>query len=224
MVCATRLTLDDRPIYRALRGFLAYIGWVLILLLPLVLTVPSSVGEETDSSEAASALQGDIDGSGRIDETDKSLMEKALGANSSDPDWDPRCDLDGDGLVSFNDFAILMASMGEALSGLNSGSSSCGRPKLIFAPRIPMRELPLNGAYRGETKLEFRIGRDGNVNSVKVILSSLEPDARDVLLFYARGWYFETATNASMDNKDSYSIISARCQDIIELEEGPLPR
>ena len=202
----------------------AYIAWVLILSLPLILVVTSSVGEETDGSGPASGLQGDIDGSGRVDEKDQSLMEKAIGANSSDPDWDPRCDLDGDGLVSFDDFAILSANMGEALPGLKSEISSCGHPELIFAPRIPMRELPLNGAYHVKIKLEFCVGRDGNVKSVRLLLSDLEPDAREMLLFYARGWYFETATNASTDNRDSYSIITARCQDIIGLDEGPLPR
>ncbi len=221
--------------YRPLRDYLAlrprfdeldsaYVAWVLILSLPLILIVPSSVGEEATGSGLASALQGDIDGSGRIDEKDKSLMEKAIGANSSDPDWDPRCDLDGDGLVSFKDFGILNANMGEALPGLKSEISSCGYPELIFAPRIPMRELALNGAHRGEIKLEFRVGWDGNVNSVRLILSDLEPDEREMLLFHARGWYFETAMNASMDNRASCSIITTRCQDIIGLDEGPLPR
>lgn len=201
----------------------ALVACTLVVSLWLLFFAPSLIGEETKGQSAESHLEGDIDESGKVDEKDRFLMEKAIGANPSDADWDPRCDLDGDGLVSFKDFLILEVNMGKAMPGLYSERSSCGCPELIFAPRIPMRELPLNGTQRVEIKLEFRVGRDGHVISVKSILSDLQPDARKMLLVYARGWCFETGTNASMDNGDSYSIITMRSQDLIGLDEGPLP-
>jgi len=221
-----------RPLFDEFRWTLAVA--VLVMLLWLIFLAPLSIAEETKlvgaaheppSSEAVvePRLKGDIDESGKVDEKDKLLMEKAIGANASDPDWDKRCDLDGDGLVSFKDFLILEANMGKSLPGLSSEGSSCGFPELIFAPRIPMFQRPLNGAWRAGIKLEFRVGRDGAVTSVRLILSDLELDEREMLLAYVRGWYFETAANPSVDKEDTYSIITTRCQDIIGLEEGPLP-
>ena len=228
------MTPDARPVYRGLGDDLilrplfdescsALVACALVLSLWLIFFAPSLIGEETKETGAGPRLDGDVDGSGRVDEKDRFLMEKAIGANPSDPEWDPRCDLDGDGLVSFKDFLIVEVNMGKALPGLGSERSSCGFPELIFAPRIPMREFRLNGAQSVETKLEFCVGRDGHVISVRPILSDLEPDAEKMLLVYARGWYFEAATNPAMDNGDSYSIITMRCQDLIGLDEGPLP-
>jgi len=211
-----------RPFFDEPRS--ALVACSLVLSLWLIFFAPSLIAEETNEAGAGPRLDGDIDGSGRVDEKDRLLMEKAIGANSSDPDWDPRCDLDGDGLISFKDFQILEANAGKTLPGLYSERSSCGCPALIFAPRIPMREAPLNGAQSVEVKLEFCVGRGGNVISVRLILSDLEPDAKKMLLVYARGWYFEAASHTSVDNGGSYSIITTRCKDIVRLDEGPLPK
>lgn len=222
-----------RPLFNELRRTLGVA--VLVTLLWLIYSAPSSIGEETKpvgaadeppSSEAVAQplLNGDIDESGKVDDKDKLLMEKAIGANASDPDWDKRCDLDGDGLITFKDLLILQGNMGKSLPGLSPESSSCGFPELIFAPRIPAFQLPLSGACRAGIKLEFRVGRDGAVTSVRSVLSDLEPDERELVVAYVRAWHFEVATSPSVDKEGSYSIITARYQDIIGLEEGPLPQ
>lgn len=201
----------------------ALVACAIVLSLYLVFSTPSLIGEESEEG-AEPQLDGDIDGSGKIDEKDRLLMEKAIGANASDPDWDPRCDLDGDGLVSFKDFLILKANMGKTLPGLYSERSSCEHPELIFCPRIPMCQLPWSGAESAEIKLEFFIGPNGNVISVRPILSDLESDAIKALLVYARGWHFEAATSSSVHSGGDYSIITTRAQDIIRFDEGPLPK
>ena len=206
------------------RRRLTRLSCTFLLWLCLISSVAPSIGEETDDSGKGAELSGDIDGSGNVDAEDKSLMERAIGANSSDPDWDSRCDLDGDGLITFKDLLILESNMGKSLPGvaIGVGYHACGRPELVFAPKLLFGGLLSVSDSRGEVTLEFRVGQDGGVLSVRALLSDLGPAAMKTLLFYARGWYFETVAD-SAKKATSYSIITMNCQDLIAQDGGLLP-
>ncbi len=58
------------------------------------------------------ALQGDVDGDGRVDGADLIQMALAFGASSGSRRYDPASDLNGDGIVDGSDLAILGSSFG----------------------------------------------------------------------------------------------------------------
>lgn len=60
-------------------------------------------------------LQGDADRSGIVDTTDGDIVAASLGARPSDPAWDARADLNGDGIVNVLDVAIYSAAVGRTL-------------------------------------------------------------------------------------------------------------
>jgi len=207
------------------RRRLTPLSCVFFLWLCLIFLVVPSIGEKAGDSGKGRELLGDIDGSGQVDTRDKSLMEKAIGANSSDPDWDSRCDLDGDGLITFKDLLILESNMGKSLPGvaIAAGYHACGCPELVFAPKLPFGALFSASDARCEVKLEFCVGQDGVVLSVRALLSDLGPAATKTLLFYASGWYFETAADSAKKGT-SYSIITMKCQDLVGQDGSLLPR
>ncbi|MGQ9459852.1 MAG: dockerin type I domain-containing protein, partial [Candidatus Bathyarchaeaceae archaeon] len=50
---------------------------------------------------------GDVDGSGKVDWVDQSILGNAYGSWPGDSNWDSRCDLDGSGAVDWKDLSIL---------------------------------------------------------------------------------------------------------------------
>ena len=57
-------------------------------------------------------VNGDIDGNNRINTTDRRLLSVANGSRSTSSNWNPRADLNGDGVVDSKDYAILYKNYG----------------------------------------------------------------------------------------------------------------
>jgi len=55
---------------------------------------------------------GDVNRDGVIDQTDLNLVNAAYDSKSGDPNWNPDCDLDGDGVVSIRDARIVSLNFG----------------------------------------------------------------------------------------------------------------
>lgn len=55
----------------------------------------------------------DLNGDGVVDELDQAIFESAYGSTPVDDNWNPACDFDGDGLVSYDDLATLGSHFGE---------------------------------------------------------------------------------------------------------------
>jgi hypothetical protein len=53
----------------------------------------------------------DYDHDGFIDQSDASFISSHYGTTPSSASWDPRADLDGDGVVGLNDYSIIVASV-----------------------------------------------------------------------------------------------------------------
>lgn len=204
-------------------------GLVLLLFIGLVATVSMSEedAQENGEQEAKSSLVGDIDGSGAVDEKDGTLMEKAIGANPDDPDWDERCDLDGDRFVSFKDLSILKGNMGKRIIGgeilSGEGYYSCRLPKLFWAPSIQMGELPGNELCGVEIKLRLRVSEHGSTISVRPVLSEVSQAGTRALVALSRVWHFEPAQDASGAPVASYCIVTMNWSDLCEVPGGQLP-
>mgnify|MGYP003942009441 CR=1 FL=1 len=56
--------------------------------------------------------EGDVDNDGDIDGVDASLINLAFGSTPGDASWDPRADLNDDGLVGAEDMSLLAANFG----------------------------------------------------------------------------------------------------------------
>ena len=57
-------------------------------------------------------VNGDIDGNNRINTTDRRLLSVANGSRPTSSNWNPRADLNGDGVVDSKDYAILYKNYG----------------------------------------------------------------------------------------------------------------
>jgi hypothetical protein len=55
----------------------------------------------------------DLNGDGVVDDLDQAIFEAAYGSTPADANWNPACDFDGDGLVSYDDLAALGRHFGE---------------------------------------------------------------------------------------------------------------
>jgi predicted outer membrane repeat protein len=55
----------------------------------------------------------DLDGSGRVDGGDLSILARAWGASDGEPRYDPRADINGSGVVDGDDLALLASVFGE---------------------------------------------------------------------------------------------------------------
>lgn len=62
---------------------------------------------------AAAAVPGDVDGDGHVNLTDLTLIAKAWHSHPGDPNWDPRCDLNGDNWVSLADLCTVGVNYGK---------------------------------------------------------------------------------------------------------------
>ena len=60
---------------------------------------------------AVSLTNGDVNGDNRVNNTDASLLQKALNTRKGDPGFDPRADLNGDGRVNNTDNSILVGNL-----------------------------------------------------------------------------------------------------------------
>jgi hypothetical protein len=78
---------------------------ILFLITVFSISIPSMIFCEK--------IEGDINKDGIIDDKDRLLLERALGADRNDPDWVETCDLDGNGLIDFKDLGILKNNMGK---------------------------------------------------------------------------------------------------------------
>jgi uncharacterized protein (DUF2141 family) len=59
------------------------------------------------------AITGDVNGDGKVDMKDVSLLIKAYGAFPSDPRWNPSYDLDQNGRIDMRDIVIVVQNFGK---------------------------------------------------------------------------------------------------------------
>lgn len=203
---------------------------LLPLLLLVVMTMVSMSKEEAGQSEekeAGTGLVGDIDRSSAVDEKDRMLMEKSIGANPDDPDWDERCDLDGDKFISFKDLSILRDNMGKRMIGGEIVSDvsyySYGLPRLFWAPSTQMGELSGDGPCEGKVMLRLRVDEYGSAVSAKPVLSDASPAETRILVALSRVWHFEPAQDASGAPVASYCIVTMDWNDLCAVPGGHLP-
>jgi len=60
----------------------------------------------------AFAKLGDIDGDGKVDLKDLTLLAKAYGSTPGKPNWNPLCDLNHDGVVDLTDLVTVATCYG----------------------------------------------------------------------------------------------------------------
>lgn len=73
---------------------------------------PTAPLDAPDVGDAPS-LQGDLDGSGRVDGFDLGSLGLAFGSRPGDPNWNPGVDLNGDGVVDGSDLSLLGVNFGK---------------------------------------------------------------------------------------------------------------
>ena len=88
--------------------------------------------------------EGDVDNDNDVDATDASLLNLAFGSTPSSTNWDPRADLNEDGVVNGVDMALLAATFGQRGDiEVGSAASSRWRAALRGAPELPSPLAPL---------------------------------------------------------------------------------
>jgi len=183
---------------------------------------------EVQEEKCESKIPGDIDCSGAVDATDRWLMERALGASPEDHDWDPRCDLNEDEFISFDDLAILEENMGKLfIDGQTIESlerSRCPLPKLRFAPAM---EAAVAFSEQSEAPVELLISvsQKGEVTRVRTIESSLDFAATRALSRLVRKWYFGVGVGESGGTPLTTCVVRIVLSDqAFPGSEGALPK
>jgi len=96
------------------------------------------VKAEVTVIDSAFHAKGDVNWDGYIDATDLDLLKAAFGAKPGDPNWNPDCDLNGDGIINVKDVGVC---------GVNQGSSA---PKYVTPAKAPVAsgKCVLIGTFR----------------------------------------------------------------------------
>lgn len=82
------------------------------VLLPDALYTVTVDGTDFDVPQ----LLGDFDGNGFCNNNDVTTFRAAYGSTPSDPNWNPCCDFDGDGVVGDPDKAVMESQFGKHVS------------------------------------------------------------------------------------------------------------
>lgn len=87
------------------------VGAIIMILMALTLgTLKDKGGNESIESPS---LVGDIDNSGRVDGFDLGRVGVAEGTRLGDPLWDPKADLNNDGVLDGKDLEIIHKNFGQ---------------------------------------------------------------------------------------------------------------
>jgi hypothetical protein len=62
----------------------------------------------------AHALQGDVNGDGKVDMKDVALVVQAFGSYTGSPRWNAACDVYKDGRIDLRDLAVVLLNFGKS--------------------------------------------------------------------------------------------------------------
>ena len=92
------LPLSPRRVVTSCLLGLAFLGLSLILL-----GLPQASSRQAGTASAAPGLPADVNGDGKVDIRDISLVVMRFGTQPDDPGWDSSYDLNNDGIVDLGD-------------------------------------------------------------------------------------------------------------------------
>ena len=189
-----------------------------LLLVAILAGSGSGAKSAAGPKVARGKLVGDIDGSGVVDKRDVWLLERALGASPQDPDWDERCDLDGDGFISFEDLSLLLANLGKAVSRTErpagEGKRLCAMPRLLLAPSVGV-PLSILGCDCGDSVVfEVQVSEDGQAVRVRPASSRRCGNLVGAVAMLARGWVFAPARDNEGKNVPSWCIVELQLDEL----------
>ena len=99
--------------------------------------------EGVNNVDMGTLLEGDTDNDNDVDAADASVVNAAFGTTPPDDDWDPRADLNEDGVVNATDMALVADNYGQvgdivldggALLAAESSSKLSAAPRLAAGP------------------------------------------------------------------------------------------
>ena len=85
--------------------------------------------------------KGDVNWDGVIDRADLDQIEKAFGSKEGDVNWDPECDLNGDGVVNIMDVAVASSNFGNEAPTYTTD----------FTTKVLSGKLRMIATYRGKS-------------------------------------------------------------------------
>jgi hypothetical protein len=142
-----------------------------------------------NTSLVFSERSSDLNGDGVVDEKDKLILERSLGANKQDSDWNDKCDLDENGSIDFKDLDILNSNFGKNIEikfrNDNDGSSSADESKRVTLNGIPiqyrivsrtsMKSIELFTSEKFDKDyfaVEIQLDKDGGVKDLRIAKGS----------------------------------------------------
>ncbi len=87
-------------------------GGLIFILIALLMGLMVWAGVNKDKKQVISPLVGDIDKSGRVDGFDLGRFGVAHGTREGDPLWNPRLDLNNNGVLDGKDLEIIHKNFG----------------------------------------------------------------------------------------------------------------
>jgi hypothetical protein len=65
------------------------------------------VGVDDTSFQVKQVIAADINGDGKVNILDITLVAQAWGSHPGEPRWNPKCDLDGNGVINIIDITMV---------------------------------------------------------------------------------------------------------------------
>lgn len=113
-------------------------------------------------------LMGDVDYDGVIGDADVAVLEAAMGSKPGDSNWNPDCDLNGDGVVDIYDGAIMNFNWGAT-------ASAVGTSPAVFT--LDVGHYFVNVAFNGRRQIEERDVIGGQTTTLNKTFPAAGPGA-----------------------------------------------
>jgi len=124
-------------------------------LRPKVVCAANSLGATYD-------VQYDLNGDGRVDQSDLNIFEAAYGSSSGDINWNSQCDFNNNGTVDNNDYQDFLDHFGTVASGdpsYREATLSRLNSILVFQHSSALRKFNVIRAYSEGSSTEYPLGR-----------------------------------------------------------------
>jgi len=154
------------------------------------------------ATTSAESIQGDINQDGGVDDRDRFLLERSLGAGINDPDWCEECDLNHDGYIDFTDLELLVSNLGKRAIVSPESEAKEGKErefkriplKVVVLEKTPLTHLnpwTLERTERDYFGAEILVDTAGSVLDIKISKSSGYKPVDVYLITELKKWKFK---------------------------------
>ena len=131
----------------------------------------TSTANQSQNVSGASCASSDVNGDGRIDSLDAQAVAFRSGQRVGDPLYDPRFDVNSDGIIDSADIAIVHDCL--TLSTPVPAPSGPGNPCLFGVCKTALGDIPANPRNLAQKIATMGIGLAGGIALILMVIGSI---------------------------------------------------